>query len=98
MRAQITTLTDVQTFQPLFNDLFIGENYEYVDAFSCIPFIKTRDVTDHAVSELIKLYKSSASTRIHETDTPGLSLETDIHVVVPLVGSFRSFIYSHFKS
>lgn len=96
--AQTATLTDIQNFQLLFHYLLIGANHWYVDAFSCVTFIKTFEISDHGVSKLVTLYQSSAIINIHRTDNLGLSLETDTQIVISLVWSLWSFIYSSYKS
>lgn len=68
--------------------------YGYVCVLSCIPFTKTGEVSDRGFSKLIHLYQSYASTQSPGTYTAGLSLGTYTLVVFPLIGSFRSFIYS----
>lgn len=87
--TQTTTLTDVPKFQLLFYNFFVVVIYEYVDAFSCIPFTETREVSEHEVCKPIQLYESPAATQIHGTGTPGFSLRTDTPAVVPLVGTLN---------
>lgn len=56
-----TSLGDVKQFRSLFNDLFEGAAYDYVDPFSCIPFIKTRGFSRAGIEKLIQLYDALQS-------------------------------------
>ena len=95
--CQTTTVTEVSAYQPLFQDLFEGATYETVDAFACVPFTKTRQVSEAGVAKLEQLYVFQGANN-HKTESPGFGYGTDTPIVVPLLGSLEMFVYKHFES
>ena len=81
-QTQTTTVTEVSAYQPLFQDLFEGATYETVDAFACVPFTKTRQVSEAGVAKLEQLYVFQGANN-HKTESPGFGYGTYTLIVIP---------------
>lgn len=92
-----TTINEVQHFQPLFRDLFVGATYVYVDPFTCIPIMKIREATGSGVNKLIELCDYSKSI-LQNDGSLGFDLRADISFIVPWLGSNENYMYYNFKS
>ncbi len=85
----------------LFSELVVGSKDEFVELESCIPFTKIRPLSSSGVRRLINSFSSKNDTSTeYEDDTPyhstGLALGSDMAMVVPLNGSYISYVKDHF--
>lgn len=95
--SEKTKFQDVESFQPLYSDMFDGATYGRVDPFSCIAFTKIRTISNSGVERLVSLFDNQDS-RIDDTPAVGLAAGSDTPIVVPLVGSLFNYVISHLIS
>lgn len=78
----------LEEIKNLFDSLYNGTKYKYVDRLCCIPFANMRKTTQYGVTKLISLYEST-STNNGSAHSVGLALGTDTSMVVSLIGSLE---------
>lgn len=91
-----TSDSGFEDFKPLFNKLFLGEQYQNVDPYSCISFANIRGTSDSGVKLLIFLLEKTSAEPdvVHSTKRP---LGSGTPLVNKLVGSLHSHLYEYFK-
>ncbi len=92
---------EVQDVEILFSDLVIGSKCQLVDPESCIPFSKIRHLTLSGIRrlEVSFLGKSHPKEGDYSSYTSsGLTLGSDIPMVVNLTGSLKVYVHEHFKA
>lgn len=95
-KASFTPSRTIKEIKPLFEYLFDGAKYEYVDLFCCIPFKNIWTTTQYGVIKSFHIYDWT-STINDSGHSIGLELGTDTPMVLPLIGSLEHFLYEHLK-
>ncbi len=94
-KRKITEVEDENKIKNHFYDVMGDSKYEWIDPNSCIPFTKTRPITESGVLRLMQLFDAT-----QEGDSiagGGMSCGTSTPIVVALTGSNLKYVHDHFR-
>lgn len=92
IHTNISTIHNIENYEPLHKDIFYGAKYNLFDPSSCIPFAKIRSISQSGVKRLISLYDKSSSQPDGQ-DTTVIAHGSDKAIAMPLNGSLQHIVY-----
>ncbi len=78
-----------------FKDVMDGSKYVWVDPNDCIPFTRTRPISESGVKRLMALFDGSYSGS--SISGGGIACGTDTPIIVELCGTLQTYIYDYFR-